>query len=64
MVTRILLDPEACVFCLNCVSECPEDMFEIVGHMVRVKNDGMCYNACFECEDFCRGFAITIDLFE
>ncbi len=64
MVVRILLNPEACVFCMNCISECPEELFEIVEHVVKVKNNGFCYNACFECEDFCRGSAISIDLFE
>ncbi len=64
MVVGIHLDPDACVFCMNCIGECPEEMFEIVGHVVKVKNKGICYNGCFECEDFCEGFAITIGLFE
>lgn len=57
---KITIDNEACIFCMHCLTECPEDLFTVVEHTVQVKGEGLCYNACLACKSFCQGHAISI----
>jgi nitroreductase/NAD-dependent dihydropyrimidine dehydrogenase PreA subunit len=55
---EIVIDPEKCTACGNCVKTCPMDYLEVWQKTARVKEGGTCFG-CSNCLAVCQEGAIT-----